>query len=345
LSDVCVEWAGGTVTQAPVRIPPVFAGGRVLIYGFVKGGRPSNVRLTATGPSGRLAFEVPVPDAAAGSHHTVATLAARARIRELEEGGEWLSGRGSQQKDRKPMGASQEIIALSLRYGLISRETSFVAIERRDTPVTGDVKLRKVPIALTTGWGGGVQQQPFGFARRRAQMWNRPVPDAVAMPRCAAPAFDWISSRASSGLVDCVKLESVREADGAVTRYFQSAAPPVTPRSRSRARAAAARTMHTLVLLQSSDGSWDLTDELASIVGRDLVELRSAVQAATGPEAEVLRAWATALALAWLARNAAEAADEWRLLADKALKWINDVSAVPPGGSTWIGRATALIAN
>ena len=47
-----------------------------------------------------------------------------------------------------------EIIALSIRYGLMSRETSFVAIERRDTPVIGDVKLRKVPIALTTGWGG-----------------------------------------------------------------------------------------------------------------------------------------------------------------------------------------------
>ena len=36
----------------------------------------------------------------------------------------------------------------------MSRETSFVAIERRETPVLGDVKLRRVPIAVTTGWGG-----------------------------------------------------------------------------------------------------------------------------------------------------------------------------------------------
>ena len=33
---------------------------------------------------------------------------------------------------------SKEIIELSTRYGVISRETSFVAIERRETPVLGD---------------------------------------------------------------------------------------------------------------------------------------------------------------------------------------------------------------
>ena len=149
-----VEWVGGDVTQAPTKIPPVFARGRLLVYGFVKTGRPSSVRLAATSPSGPLSFDVPVPEVDPGSLRTVSTLAARARIRELEEGSEWLTARGSQQKDRKASSARSEIIALSVRYGVMSRETSFVAIERRDTPVVGDVKLRKVPIALTTGWGG-----------------------------------------------------------------------------------------------------------------------------------------------------------------------------------------------
>jgi hypothetical protein len=40
---------------------------------------------------------------------------------------------------------------------LISRETSFVAIERRDTPIVGEVALREVPIALTAGWAAHQQ--------------------------------------------------------------------------------------------------------------------------------------------------------------------------------------------
>jgi hypothetical protein len=60
----------------------------------------------------------------------------------------------TRQKGRKASSASKEIVELSLRYGLISRETSFVAVERRETPVQGDIQLRRVPIALTSGWGG-----------------------------------------------------------------------------------------------------------------------------------------------------------------------------------------------
>jgi Vault protein inter-alpha-trypsin domain/von Willebrand factor type A domain len=343
LTNVCVEWVGGSVTQAPVKIPPVFAGGRLLVYGFVKGHRPATVRLTAAAPSGPLSFDLAVPDVAVGSRQTVSTLAARARIRELEGGSDWLSARGSQQKDRKATSARNEIIALSLRYGLISRETSFVAIERRDTPVTGDVKLRKVPIALTTGWGG--RQRFTGSLSGHALKPGAAYLPNEAMRMAEAPAaagrFSRLFSRPGSSRP---KLESVRVVEDSVKEYFQSAALPVRRPSRSRAQANVARSgMHRLILLQSADGSWELTEDMASVVGHDLVELRTAVQGATGPQAEILRAWATALALAWLGRNAADAEDEWRLLAIKARKWLDMTAAVPPGGSTWIEEARRYI--
>ena len=343
LTDVCVEWVGGTVSQAPVKIPPVFAGGRLLVYGFVKGCRPASVRLTAAAPSGPLSFDVAVPDAAAGSRQTVATLAARARIRELEGGSDWLSARGSQQKDRKASSARNEIIALSLRYGLLSRETSFVAIERRDTPVTGDVKLRKVPIALTTGWGG--RQHTLGFTGGVHAPSARSLTDEAAMLRSLAPAAagrfsQWL--RPGSALP---KLESVRVVEDGAKEYFQSVVPPVQRPSRSRAPVNVARSgMHRLILLQSADGSWQLTEDLASVIGRDLVELFAAVQAAKGPQKEISRAWATALALAWLGRNAADAEDEWHLLAIKARTWIDKTAAVPSSGSTWIREANRFLA-
>ena len=97
--------------------------------------------------------------------------------------------------------------------------------------------------------------------------------------------------------------------------------------------------MHELIVLQAADGSWELTKELASLIGRDLDDLRSAIENARGSGNDVQRAWATALALAWLEEHAAEARDEWRLLAAKAREWIDATPAIPPGGGTWMDAA------
>ena len=165
LTDVRASWGGLDAKQSPSTIPPVFAGGRLLLYAFVKevstGGMPATVRLAATSPSGPVTFDVAFDGSRVVTGKTVATLAARARIRELEESPEWTSARGSQQRDRKISGATREIIELSIRYGLLSRETSFVAVERRETPVLGDMQLRRIPIALTSGWSGVGTRRPM----------------------------------------------------------------------------------------------------------------------------------------------------------------------------------------
>ncbi len=345
LTDVNVEWMDGVVTQSPMKIPPVFAGARLLVYGFVKGQRPSKVRLVAKGPSGPVAFDVLVPQSRGGEAPggqtpvaglrtgvgaptgTVAILAARARIRELEEGSDWLSARGSQQKYRKATADRNEIIALSLRYGLMSRETSFVAVERRETPVIGDVKLRKVPVALTTGWGG--LGQPLG----------RSSPYSFDMPALS------VSGAGTRGVrpPTADRLEQVARITSRISKVFHSA-PRQAGLSRSRGQRPSG-DMHALILLQAADGSWDLTQDLAFIIERSLADLRADVQGATGPQPDVLRAWATALALAWLARTAADRADEWRLIAAKGERWLSKAATIPPGGSTWVEEAMALIAD
>ena len=158
LADVQVSWGGLDAKQMPSAVPPVFAGGRLLLYAFVKelstGLAPATIKLTATSPSGPVSFDVPLDPSRAVEGRTIATLAARARIRELEESAEWTGARGSRQRERKTTSASREVIELSIRYGLMSRETSFVAVEVRETPVLGDMQLRRIPIALTAGWGG-----------------------------------------------------------------------------------------------------------------------------------------------------------------------------------------------
>lgn len=317
LTDVSLDWGDAAVTQMPSGIPPVFAGGRLLVYGFVKNGRPSSVRLTANAPDGAVTFDVPVPDAPAASGTTVSTLAARARIRELEEGSDWLSGRGSQQRERKGGSARREIITLSRRFGLMSRETSFVAVERRDTPVVGDVQLRKVPIALTSGWGAA--DRP---ARR---MLN------ASMARGSMP-----SQRLTKGSASSSPLGLSLPGSGPIFREPGASAAGAFP-------ARPPFGMRALVQLQLADGSWPFNREFAHIIERDLDDLRRRVTGGQGRLSEILQAWATALAIAWLQRHAAAFEDEWRMLAEKGLRWLDATSARPPAGGTWLDLAKRVV--
>jgi hypothetical protein len=341
LTGARVDWGGLAVTQAPSTVPQVFAGGRLLVYGFATGAAPAGAaataRLTAESPSGPVSFEVPLDPARVRPGRTVATLAARARIRDLEESPEWTSARGSRQAHRKANAAAQEIIALGIRYGLVSRETSYVAIERRDTPVVGDMQLRQVPIALTAGWGGLREVAPLMrmAAPMAAKGMSGAVPDLAGikstggMPRAASP-----STKKSKSMISW----SAEEPAMPGTRSLFHAA------GRSRPAAAAPPpAMHALVALQRADGSWDLTCELADVVGRSLQELESALAGATGDAGDIRKAWATALALAWLRTHARHVEEEWALLAAKAQTWIDHAGAAPARGGAWIDAAADFL--
>jgi hypothetical protein len=326
LTNVRVHWDGLDVTQAPSEVPPVFAGGRLLVYGFLRGDATvATVRFTADAPSGPLALAVQVDPARAVPGMTVATLAARARVRELEESPGLTSARGSRQSGRKAEALVREIVDLGTRFGLVSRETSYVAIERRETPVIGDVRLRRVPIALTTGWGGmapsaalSLPMGVFSGALRRKEPlrggegWDDHVAMARRIPRGESPT----------------PPDSLRELTASLRAYRS---PEVLG------------PMHALIDLQRADGSWDLTRELASAIGIDVAHLTAVISQVSGDRDEIRAAWATALALAWLARHAADAEDQWRLLARKAQAWLDGVSVAGPGGAPWRDAAESMV--
>jgi Ca-activated chloride channel family protein len=319
LTDVSLEWSGLDVTQAPSRVPPVFAGGRVLVYGFAHDSRAGTARLTANGPDGPVSFEVPIAPATTEGR-PIATLAARARIRELEESPEWVATRGSRQRGRSDARVVREIIELATKYTLASRETSFVAIERRETPVTGEVQLRRVPIALTSGWGG-VRRPPAPalltatLAAPSAVFDQAIARSAVQMPRATAP---WPPPTAP---ID-------RRAD-----IFESA-----PR-----RPGAPPAMHELVRMQRASGYWELDSEFARVLRLDPSDLFDRLRHAGIDSEDGARAWATALALVWLERHAAEFQDAWRFLADKARDWLQHISVTPGGVRAWMEMAADVL--
>jgi len=73
--------------------------------------------------------------------------------------------------------------------------------------------------------------------------------------------------------------------------------------------------MQPLVMLQSFDGSWELTEDLAAAVGITLENL--ALEAGVCPSM-----WATAVAVAFLEVNLPNRAEEWEFVGAKARAWL-----------------------
>lgn len=330
VSDLSVDWGGLSVIQAPHRVPPVFAGGRLIVYGLLPGQpRAARVTLRGQGPAGPIEATLEIDPAAARRERVLVTLAARALIRDLEEGASALHDRrGSMQERGRDDRVKAEIVRLGTTYGLASRETSFVAVEERATPLQGEAQLRRIAVALTRGWGGtddawlgaGVPLRPGG----------PPMPPA-AFAAAFIPPRPPTSPGPRPPIADFASPLDDEEPEFTVV-------PVPSQVSEGAPAATALRPLDRLVALQRADGSWDLTPELALALGLELSALEAALPGAQGDAALPRRAWATALALRWLERHAADCRDEWRLLARKAESWLQRCPVRPAEGD-WTSAA------
>jgi len=183
-------------------------------------------------------------------------------------------------------------------------------VERREVPVEGEMALRRIPVALTSGWGG--------------------LEDAaLPMPLTSMPRSSGLSARAINVLDAFAATDmDAMETGGAPAMPLRPASARRVGRrmldalsgTSRRSGADAQRPLDRVVALQRADGSWDLTSEFAAAVGVNLKHLAAGVSHVAGAD-DARRLWATLVALAWLARHADDARDEWRLLARKAERW------------------------
>jgi hypothetical protein len=266
------------------------------------------------------------------------------RIRDLEEGSSAFHDRkGSLQKRSSRDRVKEEAVRLGVEYGLCSRWTSFVAVEKREEPVEGKLQLRRIPVALTRGWGGLDEETLMADPMLHLQS---PIaacssPDTMSAARPAR----WASSipRLSRWKDRLFESESARERDVSFARGTREAEPG-QPESfsmleKTSPTLSTERPLDRLVALQRADGSWDLTEAFADVLGKPLGELEGKLVGAEGEPALCRQAWATALALIWLRVEANQFVDEWALLEEKARKWLRDCSARPADGQEWLDAA------
>lgn len=313
ITNVRVEWPE-RVIAAPDVPPCVFDGECLALYGLGDGVPEGRVVLSGTRGGSPFTAEIALPAPVDVEAPVVGALAARARIRDLEEKPEYLSAKGSRRgRARVERATGEEIVKLGVAYQLASRETSFVAIEHREVPTTRRAELRRVPIALTSGWGG------------RTSVGQTVVMSSRAVHRLAAPQ-EWMTG--NIGL----------HADLASAGF----APPSSRRLVAPAPSVSEPPSHVrLVRLQRADGSWRFEADLERAVGQPVfLSLRWLKKLTAADDALRHRVLATALALAWLEAHAAGFADEWVMAADKARAWLRDCGVTTVDATTWeeLGR-------
>ena len=152
-TDGCALTAGET---APARDPDLFPGAPSTLSGRWQGAAPpAEVTLTILGDGG---FQEQVTVAVAEPDRAVRTCWARARVRDLED--RYAAGHGD-------TGLAHQITAVSLRHGVLSRFTAFVAVDRtRRAAGVGRPLPAMQPVEQPGGWAAAAAV-PYASAPRR----------------------------------------------------------------------------------------------------------------------------------------------------------------------------------
>jgi len=81
-----------------------------------------------------------------------------------------------------------------------------------------------------------------------------------------------------------------------------------------------------LIIQQTAEGYWKLTNELATCIGTSLDKLSNSIPSSLSDQPLKNNIWATSLALECLKSRFNETADQWELLAKKGSSWITSNS-------------------
>jgi Ca-activated chloride channel family protein len=264
LTDVQFEWTGVRTTPAPEICPPVFANEPVRAYAWIDQLAAGTVTLRANSPAGPLSWSLDVDPRAVTSGRVVGTLAARARIRELEEEGKWTRSRGSRQRERRDEGVVSAIVQMAMRYGLASRETSWVVVEKREVATNEPAVLRRVPIAIASGWGvvDGADLSMVRVGRNPMDMTGEFQVSAfevsAPMQRAASSPVSGALSRLLGGWMPSKRAPvSPSPIDSSPMSL-----PPV-----SHGAGRSERVFDRVIALQRADGSWELDEALLIACG------------------------------------------------------------------------------
>ncbi|KAJ3414025.1 hypothetical protein HDV05_007150 [Chytridiales sp. JEL 0842] len=141
------------VQQAPYILPNFFPGSRFTAYAILAPHVkiPETLTITGTSTDGPISLTVPILPAPAGT--TIHTLAARKLLQDLEDGRSFLHVHPDAVKSKKtgkalggpvPSSVVEKVgVEVGVKYGLVGKWTSFVAVDEKGEKKEEDVEMEK----------------------------------------------------------------------------------------------------------------------------------------------------------------------------------------------------------
>jgi Ca-activated chloride channel homolog len=315
LDDARIDWKGLVVEQAPRDLPPVFAGEALTVLARIESGSASDISLLA----GNERFTLPINLEAAQVSTTVPLLWAREAIRELDDTSTY---RGSAQKRGGEERRTQRLVELGTKYGLLNQATSFVAVEERSRSERADApaELRRIPVALTAGWGG-VMRDAMGGGVLRGALGGGASTGAVPPPCMCAPAAA-PSPAPMGGAPGGFVAKAISRVFGGAPSNAAPAAPSPSPARFEKRRATIQESspsdpIFDLLMTQRAEGSFPSSKILLSLLGA--ARERQLTQAIE-KHGEVEAVTATVVLL--LEEEHLDRESEWRPAITKAKAWL-----------------------
>ena len=146
LTDVKLSFEGVELGDVyPQRLPDLFLGQPLQIFGRIYKGRVGKVRLSARAGNEPYETIIAFDTSKTTFHPGITTLWARQRVEELMD--QWRHSDENGQKEIR-----DSVIAHAIRYRLVTRFTSLVAAEEIVANIGGQSKTVPVPTELPAGW-------------------------------------------------------------------------------------------------------------------------------------------------------------------------------------------------
>jgi Ca-activated chloride channel family protein len=151
LTDISIDWNGLPVADVyPKTVPDLFGAKPVILTGRYTGVGKGTVRLKGKMSGADFVREIPVDFSNSQQHDVLATLWARTRVDDLMS----QDFKGAQQGAMKDE-VKQAIVQLGLDYRLMTRFTSFVAVEEMIVTDGGQPRRIDVPVEVPEGVNRG----------------------------------------------------------------------------------------------------------------------------------------------------------------------------------------------
>jgi len=145
LTDVKLSFEGVEVANVyPERLPDLFAGQPLVVSGEITQGRTGQAHLTARAGNESYEATIPVDITKATFHPGITTLWARQRVEDLMD--HWRESDSSHRSEMQ-----NSVIAHAIQYRLVTRFTSFVAVEEVVVNPGGQNNTVLVPTELPAG--------------------------------------------------------------------------------------------------------------------------------------------------------------------------------------------------